>query len=102
MPDFLVRLVPLADEDFVRTLIVEVSGGQKSPGPTKEKARTAKNVWCPAVNNHGDYGRWGYVEVTDMVTVKRKLADAIAALYADQAIIGDPELMDFNEVRRGA
>jgi type III restriction enzyme len=102
VPDFLLRLVRLADEDFDRTLIVEVSGGQKSPGPTKEKARTAKDVWCPAVNNHGGYGRWGYVEVTDMVTVKQKVADAIAALYADQAIIGDPELMDFNEVRRGA
>jgi type III restriction enzyme len=62
-PDFLVRLKPReADGGIVRTLIVEVSGGRKSPGPTNAKADTALNQWCPAVNNHGGFGRWGYIE----------------------------------------
>ncbi len=68
---------------FERTLIVEVSGSQKSPGPTQAKADTARNLWCTAVNNHGDFGRWGYVEITDMPTLATRLDEAIAALYAD-------------------
>ena len=107
LPDFLVRLDRTGDEDFDRILIVEVSGGQKSPGPTAAKAATARDSWCAAVNNHGGFGRWGYVEITSMVNVRQRLSDAIGALYGDAAIIGDPDLLDFtethaNEVRRGA
>lgn len=46
-----------------RTLIVEVSGGRKSPGPTEAKANAARHLWCPAVNNSVEFGLWGYVEV---------------------------------------
>lgn len=102
VPDFLLRLRRADGEDFDRHLIVEVSGGQKSPGPTREKARTARDQWCPAVNNHGGFGRWGFVEITDMTTARADLNDAIARLYDDQPIIGDPDLLDFNEVQRGA
>jgi len=35
------------------------------------------------------------VEIRDMVGVRQKLADAIDALYADQPIVGDPDLLDF-------
>lgn len=101
VPDFLLRLVP-ADADVTRTLIVEVSGGQKSPGPTRVKAQTARDQWCVAVNNHGGFGRWGYIEITSMVSVKQALAAAIEALYGDAPIIGDPDLLDFSEVARGA
>ena len=38
IPDFLVRLERLATRTSIRTLIVEVSGSQKSPGPTQAKA----------------------------------------------------------------
>ena len=62
VPDFLVRLVTEPD-DVERTLIIEVSGSRKSPGPTAAKADTARNQWCAAVNNWGGFGRWGYVEV---------------------------------------
>src|SRR5207253_2725204 len=41
VPDFLVRLIDTGD-GFDRTLIVEVSGGRKSPGPTAAKADTAR------------------------------------------------------------
>ena len=26
---------------------------------------TARTLWVPAVNNHGGFGRWAFVEVTD-------------------------------------
>jgi type III restriction enzyme len=101
LPDFLVRLRRRPDEPFDRTLIVEVSGSQKSPGPTTAKAETARNQWCVAVNNHGGLGRWGYVEIRSMPAAHKMLDDAIAALYADSPIIGDPDLLDFVLRERG-
>jgi type III restriction enzyme len=90
VPDFLVRLVPDDPDDGVRTLIIEVSGGMKSPGPTKAKAATARDQWCTAVNNDGRFGRWGYVEIDTMLNAEERLDVAIHALYADMPIIGDP------------
>jgi len=101
VPDFLVRLRRRAGEPFNRTLIVEVSGSRKSPGPTAAKAETARNQWCVAVNNHGGFGRWGYVEIRSMPAAHDVLADAIDDLYADAPIIGDPDLLDFQLRDRG-
>lgn len=96
VPDFLLRLQPQFDGDVTRTLIVEVSGAQKSPGPTAQKARTARDVWCPAVNSEGRFGRWGYLEVTEMTGVRESLRSAFAALRADDAaVIGDRDAQDF-------
>jgi type III restriction enzyme len=89
VPDFLVRLVTEL-EDVTRTLIVEVSGSRKSPGPTAAKADTARNRWCAAVNNWGEFGRWGYVEVHHPMEARALLHDAIENLYADRPIIGQP------------
>jgi type III restriction enzyme len=82
LPDFLVRLRPLEEDEETRTLIVEVSGSHKPPGPTKEKAETTRDLWLPAVNNHGEFGRWSYCELTDPATFRPDLEAAIAALRA--------------------
>ena len=101
LPDFLVRLKKRDGEDLTRTLIVEVSGGQKSPGPTNEKARTTRECWVPAVNNHRGFGRWGYVEFTSVIGIRTALDEAIDSLYADAPIMGDPDSLDAG-VLRGA
>jgi type III restriction enzyme len=97
IPDFLVRLKKHDEIDVERTLIIEVSGSQKSPGPTQQKATTARDSWCVAVNNHGGWGRWGYIEMTDPNQFQVRLADAIQSLYGDLPIIGDPDLLDFTD-----
>lgn len=89
IPDFLALLHP-DDDGLRRTLIIEVSGGQKSPGPTKAKADTARDQWCTAVNNHGGWGRWGYFELTTMIDARRQVDEAISLLYADEPIVGVP------------
>ena len=89
VPDFLARMVP-EPGDVERTLIIEVSGGRKSPGPTATKALTARDQWCTAVNNDGQWGRWGYVEIDSMLGAADVLAAAIENLRADEPIIGDP------------
>lgn len=91
IPDFLVRL-STDSGDVERTLIIEVSGSQKSPGPTAAKADTARNQWCAAVNNWGEFGRWGYVEIKNPAEAASQelLNSAIENLIADRPIIGLP------------
>jgi type III restriction enzyme len=82
VPDFLVRLVDPGD-GLVRTLIVEVSGGAKrhhSPGTVQEKAETTRTLWLPAVNHHGQFGLWDFIEVKDPHTAGRLIQDAARGL----------------------
>ncbi len=90
IPDFLARLKKREHDDVDRTLVIEVSGGQKSPGPTTAKAQTARNEWCTAVNNDGGWGRWGYTEIDSMLDAEGRIAAAVELLYADAPIIGEP------------
>jgi type III restriction enzyme len=60
-PDFLVRLARSGRDPL--TVIVEVSGPNLKA--KREKAATARELWVPAVNNHGGFGTWAFVEITD-------------------------------------
>jgi len=63
LPDFLVRLDDGHGSEDLLTLIVEVSGAQRRD--KQAKVSTARALWVPAVNAHGGFGRWAFVEVTD-------------------------------------
>jgi hypothetical protein len=75
VPDFIVRAKPDLN------LMVEVSGEAKKDKAAK--VATARTLWVPAVNNHGGFGRWAFVEVTDpwdaKGVVKAAIAEALAA-----------------------
>ena len=60
-PDFLVRVADGGAEPL--NLIVEVSGEKKKDKDAK--VATARQQWVPAINNHGGFGRWAFVEITD-------------------------------------
>ena len=84
LPDFLVRLADPGDGQG-RTLIVEVSGGlkrHKTPGSVREKASTVRDLWIPAVERHGGFGLWGFVEITDPEQAGADLRAAAEALLA--------------------
>jgi type III restriction enzyme len=44
-------------------LIIEVTGEKKKDKAAK--VETTRTLWVPAVNNHGGFGRWDFIEVTD-------------------------------------
>ena len=60
-PDFLVRIQDGQSEPL--TLVIEVTGERKKD--KEAKVSTARNLWVPAVNNHGGFGRWAFLEVQD-------------------------------------
>ncbi|RIK46787.1 MAG: restriction endonuclease subunit R [Chloroflexi bacterium] len=63
IPDFIARIDDGHGPHDLLNLIVEVSGAAKADKAAK--VSTARNLWVPAVNNHGGYGRWAFVEVSD-------------------------------------
>ena len=62
-PDFLVRYDDGRGPDDLLNIVIEVSGEARKDKAIK--VETAKTLWVPAVNNHGAFGRWAFVEVRD-------------------------------------
>ncbi|MFI5247579.1 MAG: restriction endonuclease subunit R, partial [Nitrospirales bacterium] len=63
MPDFIVRVNDGHGADDLLNLIVEVSGEARKDKAAK--AATARTLWVPAINNHGAFGRWEFIEIAD-------------------------------------
>jgi type III restriction enzyme len=93
VPDFLARLVDSGD-GIRRTLVIEVSGTRKDPSQTTTKAATARQMWVPAVNNHGGWGLWAYCEIRDPTRAKLDINAAIDELsnYRPPNVLADVSL----------
>ncbi|MBN2309859.1 MAG: DEAD/DEAH box helicase family protein [Candidatus Hydrogenedentes bacterium] len=66
IPDFIV-LVDDGREDPLN-LIVEIKGYRREDA--KEKKATIETYWVPGVNNLRQYGRWAFVEFTDVYEIQ--------------------------------
>ena len=73
IPDFLVCLNDGAGKDDLLNLIVEVTGEKKKD--KEAKVATARLLWVPAVNNHGGFGRWAFLEIDDPWNAKSMIRD---------------------------
>ena len=57
-------------------LILEVTAARKQE--KEAKTATARTLQVPAVNNHGGFGRWAFLEVTDPYDSVGELIRAMA------------------------
>jgi type III restriction enzyme len=73
IPDFIVR-VNDGKEDLLN-LLVEVTG-VKDKGKAA-RVSTARALWIPAVNNHGGFGRWAFLEIADPWDAKNTIRAAL-------------------------
>lgn len=73
LPDFIVRL--RLNDDNILNLIIEVTGEKKKD--KEAKVATARDLWVPAVNNHGGFGKWAFLEITDPWNVKTEIGKFI-------------------------
>jgi type III restriction enzyme len=62
-PDFVVQVEDGNGRDNPLNLIVEVTGENKKDKAAK--VSSASTLWVPAVNNHGGFGRWAFLEIHD-------------------------------------
>ncbi|MBK6645381.1 MAG: DEAD/DEAH box helicase family protein [Anaerolineales bacterium] len=63
LPDYILRVDDGHGRDDLLNLILEVSGEARKDKAAK--VETARNLWIPAINNHGGFGRWKFLEIVD-------------------------------------
>jgi len=63
IPDFIVKLDDGQGKENTLNLILEVTGENRKD--KEAKVSTARTLWIPAVNNHGGFGRWAFLEIRD-------------------------------------
>jgi type III restriction enzyme len=63
IPDYIVRVDDGHGHDDLLNLIVEVTGEKKKDKAAK--VATTRTLWVPAVNTHGGFGRWAFLEISD-------------------------------------
>jgi type III restriction enzyme len=79
IPDFIARVNTPRGEQV--NLIIEVSGfSDDSKGHKDAKRHYTNDYWLPAANNMQKYGRWEFVEVSDIDNIKQILIKKIQTL----------------------
>ena len=63
IPDFVACIDDGHGPSDPLNLIIEVTGEKDKSKAAK--VATARTLWVPAINNHGGFGRWGFIEVAD-------------------------------------
>ena len=80
IPDFLVAIDDGQGDADPLNLIVEVSGERDEM--KAQKTATARTQWIPAVNNHGTFGRWSFLEITDPSNLQTEVRAHVASLQS--------------------
>ena len=78
LPDFIARVDDGHGEQDPLNLVVEVKGRRDENA--KVKKETMENYWIPGVNRLGGYGRWAFVELEDVHSMKEDFNKAIWSL----------------------
>lgn len=64
-----------------------VDGRHDSPGPVEEEADTTRNLWVPAVNRHGHWGRWSCIDMVDPSRANVETGAACEALQSARELV---------------
>ena len=79
LPDFIVLVDDGHGDDDLLHLIVEIKGYRREDA--KEKKNTMDTYWVPGVNNLGSYGRWAFVEFTEVYQMQHDFAKKVEAEF---------------------
>lgn len=79
LPDFIVLVEDgHGDEDLLH-LVVEIKGYRREDA--KDKKRTMDTYWVPGVNHLGTYGRWGFLELTEVYKMDSEFSAKVEAEF---------------------
>ena len=81
LPDYLIRIDDGHGNEDLLNLLLEVSGEARKDKATK--VATTRNLWIPAINNHGGFGRWAFLEIVDPWDAKNTIRAFIKGKKVD-------------------
>ena len=76
IPDFIVQIDDGHGPDDLLNLVVEIKG--QETGNSDDKKATMETYWVPGVNNLKTYGRWDFVQLTDLYSMPDDFGQAAA------------------------
>ncbi len=79
LPDFIVLVDDGQGDDDLLHLVVEIKGYRREDA--KEKKATMETYWVPGVNNLKQYGRWAFVEFTDVFQMQEDFSKLVEAEF---------------------
>lgn len=74
-PDYILRINDGKGTDDLLNLIVEIKGFRNEH--VKDKTNAIQTRWIPGVNALGSFGRWAFIEFTDVYTLSDNLGKEI-------------------------
>jgi type III restriction enzyme len=89
LPDYIVHVDDGRGDDDLLHLVVEIKGYRGEDA--RDKKATMENYWVPGVNHLRTYGRWAFVEFTDIWAMQSDFAAAVEAAFnraIDEAVQG--------------
>ena len=81
IPDFIACIDDGRGPDDLLNVVVEVTGEKKKDKAAK--VATARALWAPAINNHGGFGRWAFIEVADPWDAQNLIRGFLKQLHAE-------------------
>ena len=84
VPDFIVKIKTSDNEEHLN-LVLEVSGEKRKDKAAK--VETAKTLWIPAVNNHGGFGKWAFIEISDPWEAKNVIREFIKIVQESKGVL---------------
>ncbi len=78
IPDFIACIDDGKGSDDLLNIIIEVTGENRKDKAAK--VSTAQTLWVPAVNAHGGFGRWTFVEIADPWDAQNTIREFIKKL----------------------
>jgi type III restriction enzyme len=81
LPDYIIRIDDGHGRDDLLNLVLEVSGEARKDKAAKVEA--ARNLWIPAINNHGGFGRWAFLEIVDPWDAQKTMRAALRGENVD-------------------
>lgn len=77
LPDFIV-VIDRGDGDCCH-VVVEIKGEQTED--SKRKSEVMQNQWIPGVNLIGDFGHWGFLELTSINTMEQDFDEFVNSFF---------------------
>lgn len=84
VPDFIVRVDDGHGKEDPLNVIVEIKGLRREDA--KEKKTTVETYWIPGVNNRRQYGRWAFVEFTDVYMIQEEFGRMVDSFLSRKPI----------------
>ncbi len=89
LPDFIVRVDDGRGPDDLLNVVVEVKGYRREN--VKLKSETMRQQWIKGVNNLDIFGRWSFIEFTDVFEMQNDFAKLIDAAIHESANVNETE-----------